>query len=373
MKKIKVKSIFGAHQIYQEIANYPPKNVEYVGLSKETIKGRYYENKKWKERINRWTQKLNIPRMIIVKPGKYDLIHSSRGIIPLNRKNWVMDIEQVCSFMGSHPKAVENKYIKKFIENRLASKNCKKILCHCKAAHQGFLNYLDCTQFKHKFDILYPASHIIPIKKEKHKKVRILCILSLFRHKAGSQVLKVFTELEKKYKNIELWMRADVPLDIKKKYNSKNIKYMEYFGEILPREELIKKIYSRCDIFVYPTFCDSFGYSLIDAMVAGLPIVSTNLFAVPEIVEDGKSGFIVKIPGYDLKKAYRQSFPWEELKGKKEEIFISEIKLKLEKLINDKKLREKMGREGFKQVNNGKFSINERNKKLRMVYGEAIK
>lgn len=41
MKEIKVKTIFGGHQIYQEIVNYSPRGVEYVGVSKETVSGKY--------------------------------------------------------------------------------------------------------------------------------------------------------------------------------------------------------------------------------------------------------------------------------------------------------------------------------------------
>ena len=84
MKKIKVKPVFGTHQIYQEIANYPPKNVEYVGIGKSTKRGEYYQSKKIKEKLGAILQKLKIPRVIFVGPGDYDLIHSSRGIIPLN-------------------------------------------------------------------------------------------------------------------------------------------------------------------------------------------------------------------------------------------------------------------------------------------------
>ena len=45
MKKIRVKAIFGTWQGYQEIVNYPPEGIEYVGISKETSKGNYYEKR----------------------------------------------------------------------------------------------------------------------------------------------------------------------------------------------------------------------------------------------------------------------------------------------------------------------------------------
>ncbi len=370
---IKVKSIFGAHQIYQEIVNYPPKGVEYVGVSNQTKKGEYYQNKKWREFLNRVSQFFSLPRMILLRSGDYDLIHSSRGIIPLNRKPWVMDVEHFYSFMGLHSKAVENKLIKKFIEFKLGSKYCKAILCHCDATLQGFLKHFDCRKFKDKLKVVYPSSHITKINKEKHDKIRFLCILSLFEQKGGIQVLQAFSRIEKKYKNVELWMRSDVPEEVKKKYNSKNIKYTGYSNNIIPREELIKTVYSKCDIFLYPTLCDSFGYSLVDAMVAGMPTIGTNLFAVPEVVIHGKTGLIVDIPGYSLHENYIQEHPITKLTGKSNEKFIDNLEEAMEKLVSDRSLIKKMAKANFERINSGEFSIKSRNNKILESYNLCLK
>lgn len=368
MKELKVKPIFGGHQIYQEIVNYPPRGVKYIGVSNGTKSGKYYESKKIKEKLGSILQKLKLPRMIYVRPGNYDIIHSSRGIIPLNRKPWVIDMEHVHSFFGLNPNLIKNKFWKKFIEKKLASKNCKAILCHCEATRQAFFRYLDCSKFKEKLKVLYPSSHLTSFGKNYHKNIRILAILSLFEHKGGLQILDAFSRLEKKYKNIELWVKADVPLELKKKYNSNNIKYFSFHDDILPRENLIKKFHTQCDIFVYPTFCDSFGYSLIDAMVAKLPIISTNMFAVPEIVENGKNGFIINIPGYSLKDNFLQYHSHKNLTKKDNKKFVNDMVESLDKLLKNKRLRDKMSKESFRMVSKGKFSIRERNKKLLEVY-----
>jgi len=313
---------------------------------------------------------------MIIKPGDYDLIHSSRGIIPIqlwNKKPWVIDMEHVHSFFGLNPSLIKNKFLKRFIEKKLASKYCRGVLCHCEATRQAFFHYLDCSKFKDKIKVIYPSSHIIPLKKNKHKKIWILSILSDFYGKAGPQVLKVFSKIEKKYSNVEFWIRADIPEDLKKKFKLKNVKYMNYFEDIIPREDLVKSVYSECDIFFYPTLTDSFGYSLIDAMVAKMPIVGSNLYAVPEMVKDGETGLVVKIPGYHLEKDYVQSFPLENMEGEVEEKFIEDCYNALVKLIEKKSLREKMGEKGFERISNGDLSISARNKQLGIIYREALK
>ncbi|MFH1308569.1 MAG: glycosyltransferase family 4 protein [Patescibacteria group bacterium] len=372
MRKIFVKPLFGAFPFYQDIINYPPENVFYVDTGTQTKQGEYYQNKKTKEFANRLLNFLKIPRMMYVKPkdNRYQLIHSSRGILPLNRRPWVLDIEHVYSFTGLHDQLKYNKRIRRIIEKKLGSKYCKKILCHCDATRRGFFRYLDCSKFKDKIIVSYPTVHRISLKKKKSKKIRILCVLSLFRHKAGIQALKAFSKLEKKY-NVELIMRADVPPEVKSRFNSKNIIYQSYHGQILTREELLKKVYANADIFLYPSLCDSFGASLLDAMCADLPIVSTNLYAIPEIVTT--NGIIVKIPGYRLEAGFIQEYLIDKFSREDEENFVKDLANALEKLIKNKKLRENMSKESKRLTTTGKFSIAYRNKKLREIYEEALK
>jgi len=373
MKKIRVKTIFGGHQIYQEIVNFPPKEVEYLGVSSQTTGGEYYQNKKWKEKINEVMQLFHFPRMIFVRNQNCDIVHSSRGIIPITNRPWVMDIEQFTSFVGLHfDIMVKNKILRKFIENRLASKNCKKILCHCNATKQSFLKYLNCEKFEEKLEVIYPSSHIIPIKKTKSKKIRFLFVSSLFEQKGGEFVLEAFKRLCEKYEGIELLVRSDVEDKFKKKYGSQNIIFEDYSGKnILGREEFLQNVFSRGDVFIYTTFCDSFGYSLIDALVAKMPIIGTNLFATPEIVRDKENGFIIDIPGYD-RDEWIQEYHINRLKPLEKEKFILDLMKSMEKFINSPLLIREMGEKGFKRISTGDLSLENRNKKIKNVYIEAL-
>ncbi|AKB16444.1 glycosyltransferase family 4 protein [Methanosarcina thermophila] len=48
----------------------------------------------------------------------------------------------------------------------------------------------------------------------------------------------------------------------------------------------LKKYYSLCDIYVCPSRLEGFGLTILEAMVAGKPIVATNVGAIPEIIGD---------------------------------------------------------------------------------------
>ena len=54
------------------------------------------------------------------------------------------------------------------------------------------------------------------------------------------------------------------------------------------------RAFRRADIFVQPTFDDCFPLTLVEAMQYRLPIVSTDVGAIPDIVTDGVNGLVCK-------------------------------------------------------------------------------
>ncbi|MFA6568408.1 MAG: glycosyltransferase family 4 protein [Victivallales bacterium] len=62
-------------------------------------------------------------------------------------------------------------------------------------------------------------------------------------------------------------------------------------GEVfsLPSAELIE-LYCAADIFVLPTLIETFGMVLVEAMAAGLPIVTTDAPGVRDVISDGVNG-----------------------------------------------------------------------------------
>jgi glycosyltransferase involved in cell wall biosynthesis len=49
----------------------------------------------------------------------------------------------------------------------------------------------------------------------------------------------------------------------------------------------------RADLLVHPARWEGFGLALLEAMLASLPVVATNVSSIPEIVADGQTGILV--------------------------------------------------------------------------------
>jgi len=74
------------------------------------------------------------------------------------------------------------------------------------------------------------------------------------------------------------------------------VKQMDLNGQVkfLGWVNDLNSVLPRWDIFVMPSLEEGFGISALEAMAAGLPVVATRVGGVPELIEDGKTGWLVQ-------------------------------------------------------------------------------
>jgi glycosyltransferase involved in cell wall biosynthesis len=65
-----------------------------------------------------------------------------------------------------------------------------------------------------------------------------------------------------------------------------------------PRDALLREM-SAADVFVFPSLFEGFALVILEAMAAGLPVITTPNTAGPDLIENGKEGLIV--PAGDAK------------------------------------------------------------------------
>ena len=62
---------------------------------------------------------------------------------------------------------------------------------------------------------------------------------------------------------------------------------------LLPRSVLFAEAYPAADAFVMPSHAEGFGFTNVEALSFGLPVVSSKVGAIPETVAEGRTGFLV--------------------------------------------------------------------------------
>lgn len=68
---------------------------------------------------------------------------------------------------------------------------------------------------------------------------------------------------------------------------------IENHGEISDVDEL-RKLYDSLDIFIFPSLCESFGFTLVEAMSVGLPVVAADTNSNREIIAEAGNVFQAK-------------------------------------------------------------------------------
>ena len=71
--------------------------------------------------------------------------------------------------------------------------------------------------------------------------------------------------------------------------------YADFKGYV-SYDELLKQL-SVNHVFLFPTMGEGFGLVLLEAMAAGMPVITTNNCAGADIVNSGENGFIVPVGG----------------------------------------------------------------------------
>ncbi|ABB31733.1 glycosyltransferase [Geobacter metallireducens GS-15] len=150
--------------------------------------------------------------------------------------------------------------------------------------------------------------------KSQNAPLKLLFVGRLVKEKGIFEALEAFNRLHGADGQVELTVAGDGPaypeLSTMCKYISDGA--LRFLGHV--SGETLEQAYREADLLVIPSYHEAFPYAAIEAMRAGLPMISTSSGALEMLVEDGVTGF--KIPPRDvsaLEKAIRTILENREL------------------------------------------------------------
>jgi colanic acid/amylovoran biosynthesis glycosyltransferase len=95
--------------------------------------------------------------------------------------------------------------------------------------------------------------------------------------------------------DLELRLAGDGPnrMQLERLANELGIAARVHFMGFLTEDEIIAEL-QNADLFVLPSFVEGLPVSAMEAMAIGVPVVVTNIAGTGELVEDGKTGLLVR-------------------------------------------------------------------------------
>lgn len=247
-----------------------------------------------------------------------------------------------------HPD-LKNKYIKSVFGG--ISLFVKKILCVSRAIDTEFRERLRTKKAQCLYLGVYPNKYNREIERNKYgfkPEEVIICNIAYHDPVKGVDVLlKAADHLKRQLNthNFRIIQIGGSPFKdssdaIKSLFDKLNIEdNFEFWG----LRNDIEKIMAASDIYCQPSRSEGIPLSIMEAGMAGLPVVATNVGGIPEAAYNNENALITK-----------------------SEDFIS-IAINLKKLIDDSLLRKQMGLRGERIALNN-FNIEKQSKRLHDIY-----
>lgn len=164
------------------------------------------------------------------------------------------------------------------------------------------------TIFKSKFQefglrsIVFP--HIVNVNRffvssdKKYQYPVFLAAKNLFENSNVISIIKAFEIIKAAFHDSKLLIAGDGPQkEYLQNYVFNNqIEDVSFLGNVSYSE--MPTIFSQASVFLHATKTESFGIVLVEAMAAGLPIISSDVGGIPDLIKNGFNGVLVGSEDY---------------------------------------------------------------------------
>ncbi len=239
-------------------------------------------------------------------------IHSFFWTFYRYRKPWIHENDQSPSQIIRNYMKINNGFGEKVVDLLAGILNhAEFIITWSKWSAEGFRND-GVDSYKTK---VIPLPYEIKPLKLKHNGINVLFIGRDMKRKGGDVALAIMKRI------------AQVRKDVRMFYIGKGVaekqEWLSYYPSV-SSSFLDNQIFPAADVFLFPTREEAYGIAALEALAHGVPVISSRVGALGEIVEDGINGFTVKNE--------------------------DEMYDKLLKLIDDNELRIKMSKNALNKV-----------------------
>lgn len=277
-------------------------------------------------------------------------------------KETKINIVKIIDYTAAYPIFVKKIYEKLFIQYPNFKSSLKSERCilwnkkYCKAAAEEIYyadKFITASSYTSKTLIEYGIENKNIIKipygydaiNKKHNKsekdidkteFNILYVGNVNIMKGVTNLINAFQKI--KYNEIKLRLVGNVQNIIYDIVKDNRINILGFIPQ-----NLLYKEYNNCDLFVFPSLSDGFGFAPLEAMSFGKACIVTEEAGISDIIENGKDGFVIPANNQEA------------------------LKEKIEWCFHNKNIIKEMGKRAEKKV------YNYSNESYRMKISELLK
>jgi glycosyltransferase involved in cell wall biosynthesis len=241
-------------------------------------------------------------------PRQFDLVHAFNRI-PLDFKPFIIGFE-------SHlPRGfgAEKTRLYSWMKDRLASPQCRAIVAISDFARRNFLaQHSDDERLDvlaSKLSVQYPSIVMPQLNSSGPSRpppLRLLFVGNHFARKGGCVCLRIAELAHYRQVPIELDVVSSMEVGAASWTDPTNQSYFDQYFDLLRLPNVrhhgalenrkVLSLMRSAHFTMLPTFSDTFGYSAIESMANGTPVVGTTQGALPEFIHDGRDGLLLDLP-----------------------------------------------------------------------------
>lgn len=240
-----------------------------------------------------WKQKLPLVNVKLRPKAapKDAVVYVWGGIIATG--DFIVDLDNPWSLVGYNLRAMP--IYRPILKRALLSKRCREIRCMSEACRKS-LRALFGERIYQKASVHYPCipQVVQSVAALSQDGCRFLFIGTQFDIKGGVALLKAFPQVYEQAPDAKL----DVVTHLPSQYEGLASRCLgiQIHSALFTREQIHEQFMRKADVLVLPTYVESFGMVALEALAYGLAVIATDVYALSEMVEDGRNGNLIKPP-----------------------------------------------------------------------------
>jgi glycosyltransferase involved in cell wall biosynthesis len=268
---------------------------------------------------------------------------------------------------------------RKMLESLFRQRNLKRIVLWSDAAYDTLTSYAKITDAAviSKSTVVHPGIELAPDRLVSPSRPFILFSGQFFR-KGGMHVVDAFEKIQHEFPDALLRICSDPEQDfvlndamLRSRYLKKISNNPSIIIGRVERRVILEEILPLTSVYVLPSYEEAFGFAALEALAYGIPVVASNIFAIPEIITDSQTGILMPFKEHVNSREIVDGYGIKPLMPELHEKISDWTYVSIVKFLRSKVMQADYAA-AAQNVARTKFSFSVFNEKMKSIYDNAL-